>query len=298
MHIGTNQRIGGLAMRYGLRSQLAPLDCTSSRRSTVMRALPRATGVTTGYQRDSSSKRPMSSVTLAARARPPVEAAATVDAEERAHSRLENDRTVFHSSHRPLTTGHSISARGPIPSAAACSRQSVAAGPVPSRTTSRAWPWSRRRRGSPDVSNGVSAAAALRPAAGEAAPAGIAPHEPTQWEIRVPLASAWCGSTARSPASLTATTRASSPNAFCRSSEAEEDSLPRGFDEAAFVAHGRRTLGEPRQLTSTPIDSRNAAPLSFAQSTCCLSPNDWMLSQTLQEGLDHHIIAQPNQRRE
>ena len=55
---GTNERIGGLAMRYGLRSQRAPLDCTSSRRSTVMRALPWATGVTTGYQRDSSSKRP------------------------------------------------------------------------------------------------------------------------------------------------------------------------------------------------------------------------------------------------
>jgi len=33
-----------------------------------MRALPRATGVTTGYQRDSSSKRPMSSVTLVTRA--------------------------------------------------------------------------------------------------------------------------------------------------------------------------------------------------------------------------------------
>jgi len=34
-----------------------------------MRALPWATGVTTGYQRDSSSKRPMSSVTLVTRAR-------------------------------------------------------------------------------------------------------------------------------------------------------------------------------------------------------------------------------------
>ena len=55
-------------MRYGLRSQLAPLDCTSSRRSTVMCALPWATGVTTEYQRDSSSKRPRSSVVFAARA--------------------------------------------------------------------------------------------------------------------------------------------------------------------------------------------------------------------------------------
>ena len=79
-----------------------------------MRALPWATGVTTGYQRDSSSKRPMSSVTLATREPPPVEAAAAMDAEERAHSRLENDRTVFHGSHRHLTDGHSISTRGRI----------------------------------------------------------------------------------------------------------------------------------------------------------------------------------------
>lgn len=34
-----------------------------------MRALPWATRVTTGYQRDSSSKRPMSSVTLVTRVR-------------------------------------------------------------------------------------------------------------------------------------------------------------------------------------------------------------------------------------
>jgi hypothetical protein len=111
MHTGTNQRIGGLVMRYGRQSQRAPLDCTSSRRSTVMRALPRATGVTTGYQRDSSSKRPMSSVTLVTRVVPwPVESDTVVDAEDRAHNGLENDRPVFHSSHRPfLTKGHSIS---------------------------------------------------------------------------------------------------------------------------------------------------------------------------------------------
>jgi hypothetical protein len=65
---GTIVRIGELAMRYGHLSQLAPLDCTSSRRSTVMCALPRATAVTTEYQRDSSSKRPRSSVVSAARA--------------------------------------------------------------------------------------------------------------------------------------------------------------------------------------------------------------------------------------
>src|SRR5580704_10004521 len=66
---GTIARIGELAMRYGLPSQLATLDCTSSRRSTVMRALPQATVVTTEYQRDSSAKRPRASGASAARAR-------------------------------------------------------------------------------------------------------------------------------------------------------------------------------------------------------------------------------------
>jgi hypothetical protein len=65
---GTIARIGDLDMRYGLRSQLATLECTSSRRSTVMCALPRVTRVTTVYQRDSSSKRPRPSVVSAARA--------------------------------------------------------------------------------------------------------------------------------------------------------------------------------------------------------------------------------------
>src|SRR5436190_2704010 len=49
-------------LRHGL------LDCTSSRRSTVMCALLRVTAVTTVYQRDSSSKRPRSSVVSAVRA--------------------------------------------------------------------------------------------------------------------------------------------------------------------------------------------------------------------------------------
>jgi hypothetical protein len=70
MDIGTIQRIGDLIMRYGFRSQLALLDCTSSRRSTVICALSRATEITTEYQRDSSSKRPMSSVALVARRSP------------------------------------------------------------------------------------------------------------------------------------------------------------------------------------------------------------------------------------
>jgi hypothetical protein len=65
---GTIARIGDLIMRNGPASQLATLDCTSSRRSTVMRALPRAIAATTEYQRDSSSKRPRSSVASAARA--------------------------------------------------------------------------------------------------------------------------------------------------------------------------------------------------------------------------------------
>jgi hypothetical protein len=65
---GTIVRIGDLDMRYGHLSQLATLDCTSSRRSTVMCALLRATVVTTEYQRDSSSKRPRLSVVFAVRA--------------------------------------------------------------------------------------------------------------------------------------------------------------------------------------------------------------------------------------
>jgi hypothetical protein len=54
-----NAGIGELTMRYGHLSQLARLDCTSSRRSTVMCALLRLYAVTTVYQRDSSSKRPL-----------------------------------------------------------------------------------------------------------------------------------------------------------------------------------------------------------------------------------------------
>ena len=67
---GTIARIGELTMRYGPLSKLATLDCTSSRRSTVMRALPRTTAVTTEYQSDLSSKRPRSSVIFAARPLP------------------------------------------------------------------------------------------------------------------------------------------------------------------------------------------------------------------------------------
>ena len=66
---GTIRRTGGPAMRYGHDvSQRATLDCTSSRRTTVMCALLRGCAVITEYQRDSSSKRPRSSVVVAARA--------------------------------------------------------------------------------------------------------------------------------------------------------------------------------------------------------------------------------------
>jgi hypothetical protein len=64
---GTIVRIGELGMRHGHQSQLATLDGTSSRRSTVMCALPRAIVVITEYQRDSSSKRTRSSVVFAVR---------------------------------------------------------------------------------------------------------------------------------------------------------------------------------------------------------------------------------------
>ncbi len=112
MDLGTIQRIGGLVMRYGLRSQLAPLDCTSSRRSTVMCALLRATVVTTEYQRDSSSKRPKSSVVLVARFRRSRWTLPQRWTQKNAPTAaVENDRAVFHSDHRHLTTGHSISAR-------------------------------------------------------------------------------------------------------------------------------------------------------------------------------------------
>ena len=92
---GTIVRIGELELRYGHLSQLAPLDCTSSRRSTVMCALPRATAVTTVYQRDSSSKRPRFVRRLRGPTadEEPAETAEAVDAGERAHSFLENTET-------------------------------------------------------------------------------------------------------------------------------------------------------------------------------------------------------------
>ena len=66
---GTSVRTGDYTMRYGRVSQRALLDCTSSRRSMVMRALPRLGVVTTEYQDDSSSKRPRSSAVFAATSR-------------------------------------------------------------------------------------------------------------------------------------------------------------------------------------------------------------------------------------
>ena len=77
---GTMVRISEIAMRQRPRLGLARLDSLSSRRSTVMCALLRATAVTTVYQRDSSSKRPRSSVVSAGRApqRPRAHVARTV----------------------------------------------------------------------------------------------------------------------------------------------------------------------------------------------------------------------------
>ena len=90
-------------MRYGRMSQRATLDCTSSRRSTVMCALPWATTVTTVYQRDSSSKRPRVSVVSAAR--PPTTRLwklPTLWTLENAPTASWKTQSVFHSYHRPL----------------------------------------------------------------------------------------------------------------------------------------------------------------------------------------------------
>jgi hypothetical protein len=112
---GTIARIGELGMRYGRPSQLATLDCTSSRRSTVMRALPRAIAVITEYQRDSSSKRPRLSVVSAARS--PTNSLRKLPqlwTLENAPTAAWKTQDVFHSYRRPLsrvlTAGHSISA--------------------------------------------------------------------------------------------------------------------------------------------------------------------------------------------
>jgi len=100
-------------MRYGVRSQRAPLDCTSSRRSTLMRALPGATWVTTGYQRDSSSKRPMSSVTLAERARYHLWKLPPLWTLKNAPTALGKRQNRFPQLPQALDTGHSISVRHP-----------------------------------------------------------------------------------------------------------------------------------------------------------------------------------------
>jgi hypothetical protein len=63
MQVGTTPRTHGRAMRQGKTIPgFAILECGNSRRSTVMRALRRVSGVTSEYQSDSSSKRPAASV--------------------------------------------------------------------------------------------------------------------------------------------------------------------------------------------------------------------------------------------
>ncbi len=62
MQVGTTPRNRDRAMRQGKIPGFATLDGGTSRRSTVMRALRRISGVTSEYQSDSSSKRPAASV--------------------------------------------------------------------------------------------------------------------------------------------------------------------------------------------------------------------------------------------
>jgi hypothetical protein len=63
MQVGTTPRTRDRAMRQGKQIPgFATLDGGTSRRSTVMRALRRISGVTSEYQSDSSSKRPAASV--------------------------------------------------------------------------------------------------------------------------------------------------------------------------------------------------------------------------------------------
>ena len=151
---GTIVRIGELAVRYGHPSQLASLDCTASRRSTVMRALLRVTAVTTEYQRDSSSKRPRPSVVSAAR--PPTRRRTTWRTRRPGLRALRaappapldpapttwSDAIMEHadacsatakprSKDRGLTNGHSISARDMF------SRLTT---PRPCNTERKAWP--------------------------------------------------------------------------------------------------------------------------------------------------------------
>ena len=63
MQVGTTPRTRERAMQQGKNPTVfAPLEGGTSRRSTVMRALRRISGVTSEYQSDSSSKRPAASV--------------------------------------------------------------------------------------------------------------------------------------------------------------------------------------------------------------------------------------------
>jgi hypothetical protein len=60
MKVGTTPRTRERAMQQGKEPTVfAPLEGGTSRRSTVMRALRRIAGVTSEYQSDSSSKRPV-----------------------------------------------------------------------------------------------------------------------------------------------------------------------------------------------------------------------------------------------
>ena len=125
------------------------LDCTSSRRTTVMHALPQTTGVITEYQRDSSSKRPPSFVVWAAR--PPTDRLRASGNRRRAVRNIEVRQEVIPYQLSPSPWSSGDIARPPRPD----NRQS-APNPmtVPYSTTCRTIPYaSASSRGTP---NGAS----------------------------------------------------------------------------------------------------------------------------------------------
>src|SRR5690606_11082445 len=92
-------------------SKATRLPLPSSRRSTVLRPPPRATEVTTGYQRASSSKRPMASVLLVARGwHDPKKPPPPPTPKNAPPATWKTTDRFIHSAYRPLTTGHSIPA--------------------------------------------------------------------------------------------------------------------------------------------------------------------------------------------
>ena len=100
---------------YAVRTTVATrvLDCTSSRRTTVMRALPQATGVITEFQRDPSSKRPPSFDVW--EARPPTDRLRASGNRRRAVRNIEVRQEVipYQLSPSPWSSGDIASRRDP-----------------------------------------------------------------------------------------------------------------------------------------------------------------------------------------